>query len=375
MDKVYRDGYNFFFWNYEEQTKMKHTVFGDYFDIWVKKLGCRSKINYFDCFGGSGAYIDKSDNIYYGSPIIATRIEEDNRKKLNRRVNINVIEKDRENIDNLYKIFKFIGLPIPNVIYGDFDEQVNKYLNDNRNNINPTFFFIDPFGFSVNYKTLKRIMSIPKCEIFLNFMFTRINEFLSYDKIESIFNDLFGCTDWKKCKDLKGSIREEKIVGLFKTQAKKFSKYVFPFRMSFPNKDRTYYYLIHLTNNKDGCSIMKSSFAKYNHGRVEYLGKNQELISIFDMNNVKTEEIQKYLSIKYEGEQVSFNEIIENEIDEVFYLESEIRNAIKELIKQGNVTTIPVDSKTGKGLKGNDCVIFHKRSENYEIHQEKINVI
>lgn len=368
MGKIYRDEYDYFFWNYEDQTKMKHTVFKDYFDKWVKILGKRYELNYFDCFGGCGAYIDKNNNIYYGSPIIASEIAESNWKSLGRRVNIHIIEQNKENIENLYKIYDSKDLPQPKIIHGDFDEEINKYLDTHKNNINPTFFLIDPFGFTIKYTTLKRIMKIPKCEIFLNLMFTRINEFLSVGKIEPILNDLFGCTDWKNCINLNGDAREENIISLFKSQAKKFSNYVFPFRMSFPDKNRTYYYLIHLTNYYGACSIMKSSFAKFNNGKVEYMGKNQRLISIFDMSNIRSDEVQKYLINKYNCKKVRFNKIIEKEIDEVFYLESEIKTAIKELKKQGIVTTIPIDSKTDRGLQGNDFVIFSKGSNNNAIH-------
>jgi len=67
MEKIYREGYNFFFWEYEPQTKIKHFVFQEYFDKWVKILGKWNELNYFDCYAGSGAYLEK-DNIYYGSP-------------------------------------------------------------------------------------------------------------------------------------------------------------------------------------------------------------------------------------------------------------------------------------------------------------------
>ncbi|MCK4735625.1 MAG: hypothetical protein KAT65_24435, partial [Methanophagales archaeon] len=58
-------------WPYEEQTKMKHKVFSDYFDKWIKIVGSRSKLNYIDGFGGCGAYKDKNGEIYFGSPILA----------------------------------------------------------------------------------------------------------------------------------------------------------------------------------------------------------------------------------------------------------------------------------------------------------------
>ena len=45
-------------WEYKEQTKIKHLVFADYFDRWVKILGKYNPLNYIDGFGGIGAYTE-----------------------------------------------------------------------------------------------------------------------------------------------------------------------------------------------------------------------------------------------------------------------------------------------------------------------------
>lgn len=64
---------------YEDQTKMKHQVFADYFDKWVKIVGkYHNKLNYIDGFGGIGAYKGKDGKIDYGSPIIAAKIIKEN---------------------------------------------------------------------------------------------------------------------------------------------------------------------------------------------------------------------------------------------------------------------------------------------------------
>ena len=64
-------------------------------------------------------------------------------------------------------------------------------------------------------------MFVPKSEIFLNFMFTRINEFLSAEKIEKTLDKLFGCSDWRVIKEQSNS-REQDIVTLYRRQLKKF---------------------------------------------------------------------------------------------------------------------------------------------------------
>ncbi|NLW25907.1 three-Cys-motif partner protein TcmP [Acetivibrio saccincola] len=357
MGKIYKDGYDFFFWNYEGQTKMKHEVLEEYVDKWVKIVGCYHKLNYFDCFGGCGAYIE-NDNIYYGSPIRVAEAVQKNQENLNRKVNIVIIEKEEENIENLKKVFEHNKIAIkPYFIQGDFDEKINKILDSTNGNLAPTFFFIDPFGFKINYETLKRIMFVPKSEIFLNFMFTRINEFLSAEKIEKTLDKLFGCSDWRVFKEQSNS-REQDIVTLYRRQLKKFSKFVYYYRMSFPNRDRTYYYLFHLTNHYKGCAIMKAAFAKFNYGKVEYMGPKHGQMSLFEQQNIKYYEIKQYLLGKYHNTSIRFCDIIEENIDEVPYLESDIRNALKELREESNIEVKPISSKTRKGIQDKDLIIF-----------------
>ncbi|MCI0469988.1 MAG: three-Cys-motif partner protein TcmP, partial [Nitrospirae bacterium] len=109
MERICKNGYNFFFWPYEPQTKIKHFVFKEYFDKWISIVGKWNDLNYFDCFAGSGAYVE-NENIYYGSPILAAEVIEKNKESLDRKVTIVFIEQDKDNIENIGKIFKHKGL-------------------------------------------------------------------------------------------------------------------------------------------------------------------------------------------------------------------------------------------------------------------------
>src|SRR3989339_741093 len=256
----------FITWKYEPQTKMKHLVFEDYFDKWVKILGKYHSLNYFDCFGGCGAYEDKDETIKYGSPIIVAQIAK-NALDLKRNVKLVIIDKDGGNIENMKKIFDYLNLDIdPKFINSDFDATVNKIL-DSADNLAPTFFFVDPFGFTIKMATLRRIMERQRTEILLTFMYNSITRFLKSEHIEDILNQLFGCDNWKELCDKKGDYRENELIRLYRKKLKEFSKFVYPFKFLFPDKNRTYYYLFHLTNNIKGCSIMKSCFARYNFGK------------------------------------------------------------------------------------------------------------
>ena len=361
--KLYSEGYDFFFWEYEPQTKIKHFVFQEYFDKWVKIVGKWNELNYFDCYAGSGAYLENGD-IYYGSPILAAEIIEKHKENLGRKVNIVIIEQDKANVENIKKIFRYKNLKTePVIIEGDFDKTINEILDKVQDHLKPTFFFIDPFGFKIRYKTLKRIMSISKSEILLNFMFTRISQFL-IDNLETTLNALFGCEDWKPLRSLSGQEREQRIVSLYKTKLKEIADFVFPYKICFPDKKRTYYYLFHLTKHHMGCSIMKSAFAKFHYGNIEFSGPEHEHVSFFDLKDIKINEVKRFLLQKYTGLKKKYEELLIENIDLVPFLESDIKNALKVMEgKEVQIKRTPELTPTGRKRKSidfNDMISFRR---------------
>jgi len=345
---------------YEDQTRMKHQVFSDYFDKWVKIVGKYRKVVYFDGFSGCGAYDDKG-TVKFGSPILAAQIAEKNRLNLKRDARLVIIDANKENVDNIKKILECLKLDIkPIFVSEDFDKTVNEVLDDVKN-LAPTFFFIDPFGFKIKMATLRKIMERPNTEILLTFMYNAIARFLEAEKIEVAFNELFDCEDWKKIRAEKGSNRENAIIRLYRTKLKEFSHFVYQYRMSFPDKERTYYYLFHLTNHPLGCSIMKSCFAKYNFGKVEYLGRLNAQKTLSEYAGTKAEDIKKDILSILDSPR-KYSNILETLIDETPYLESELIKTLKKLEEEQKICIVrePASTPTGrlrKSIELQDTVI------------------
>ncbi len=320
---------------YEEQTHMKHQTFQDYFDKWVKILGSAHKLNYIDGFSGIGAYENtKTKKIFFGSPILAAQTIKANNKE--KTTALMFIDKDKKSLENITKILNELNLSDLNIytVHDDFDKTINSIL-DKSKNLAPTFILIDPFGYKINYQTLKRIMTEKRSEILLNFMYNSVNRFMSDKKVEKTITDLFGTDEWKEIAKLEDDTREDKIRNLYRQQLKKIAKFVMPYRIDFPDKKRTYYYMFHLTNNVKGCSIMKSSFAKYTHGRTEWRGKDADQLMLSEVGGLKSEQIEDYFIKKYNGKRVSFGKVIEENIDETDYLESDMTKAIRVLENKG----------------------------------------
>ena len=57
----------------------------------------------------------------------------------------------------------------------------------------PSVFFVDPFGFGgVPFEVIKDILSIPRTEVFITFMYCDINRFLESPAAQAALNELFG---------------------------------------------------------------------------------------------------------------------------------------------------------------------------------------
>lgn len=367
--KLYVEGKDYFLWPYEKQTQMKHKVVMDYFRIWATKLGAYYKVCYLDCFGGCGAYLDNGE-IYYGSPFLASEVASELiEKNHERKIEVYVTEPDKENNENLFKVKDELSEKLsvlPQIGKLRFEELIkNKWTVDRyKDPKTPMFFFIDPFGYSLNFDDIKDIMMYQRNEMIINFMYDYISRFintLDNPGLEDTYDKFFGCQDWREARSLTGEARERKLVDVYKRQLKRSSKFVFQYKISFPDKDRTYYYLFHATNNIGGCSIMKDVFATWNFGRVEYLGKKGDELTLFDLHEFKIGEIKSTLTAKYAGKEMSFNEIFEDIIDETLFLEKDIRAAIKEMREEGTVQTKRVTSKTDRGLSGDDMVSFKQK--------------
>ena len=154
-EKLYVEGKDYFLWPYEEQTQMKHKVVTDYFKIWATKLGQYHTVYFFDCFGGCGAYLD-GDTIYYGSPFLAAEVATELKNTLGRKIEVIVTEPEKDNHENLIKVKEELAgklSVVPHIgqmrfeDYMHLDWTVNTYKNDNL----PVLFFLDSFGYSLDF--------------------------------------------------------------------------------------------------------------------------------------------------------------------------------------------------------------------------------
>ena len=342
-------GKPFFAWKYEEQTQMKHKVLGAYSKIWISKLGSRSNTLFFDCHGGCGAYINEDSSISYGSSLIVKQIADEVCQKRKHITGIYYCEKKKKYYDNYLKVKNDIGDPRIATYNECFEDVIRnpsviKYYSNY-----PTLFLVDPFGYNFDISVLSGLMNGFGNEIIVNFMFDYISRFLSLDSVENALNIFFGTDEWKSAVTLSGEKREEFLVNLFKKQLKlkTGAKFVFPYRLCYPDKDQTYYYLFHATNHIDGITLMKDAFSSLNNGRVQYLGKNNNDFTFFDLDFIKADEIYKSFLSTRKGSRISVKDMWLLIVEDTAYTQKDLNKALVELEQTGKINVTRVTSKWG----------------------------
>jgi len=366
-------------WEYREHTRVKHILLGKYLAAWIPILGkYNPRICYFDSFAGRGEYLhEKTGNVIQtGSPLIALNIA-DRLSGYFGKLRCFFIEKDRDNFTNLENVlereksniknWEKIDVIKENNEFANVADEVFKYLEREGGSLVPSFFFLDPFGFSgIPFSVVTRILSNPKTEVFFTFMVRDIARFIELPELEDTFNSLFGTDEWKGILDFPQK-REIALINLYRKRLHEVAnvKYSWAFRVCTSEKVETLYYLIHATNNFKGHSIMKSIMFKQSaQGDFAYLGPQdiamQSQMRLFDIHII--EDLKKFLLQRFKGETIAYDKIQEEVCipwcSEPPYIDQHYRQALKELESERKIRIERVTSRTPRGLSGDDQITF-----------------
>ncbi len=351
-------------WIYWEHTRVKHEILRKYLQPWLTILGkYHPKVCYFDGFAGRGEYEGGAP----GSPLIAMKIAEEliNHNKVQKVVPV-FVEKDPDNFANLEAVIKANKSRFPNVqepilACDEFCNIVSEVTEKVGVKLAPSFFFIDPFGFTgASFSTVKDILSIPRTEIFLTFMVRDINRFLAKSDLWPAFDELFGTKEWRHFLDepnRENSLRDLYIRQLRSQTEAKFS---WAFRICADERIQTTYYLIHATRHFRGLYIMKSIM--YNQGgggTFAYLGPNdlanRSQMRMFD-DSIPS--LKRYLEERFKKRTLTYNKVLEESYMDTPWVDKHYRQALKELEGENKISVERVSSKTERGLGENDKISF-----------------
>lgn len=349
---------------YKKQTQMKHQILSKYLKALTAIRGMYySGIFYIDGFGGIGAYHTEHDlkekeylSRFFGSPVFslaAIRFQQQQGKLLNSHAII--IDKRKKNLANIELVLKKEKIDMKKVqfIHGDFDVSVNKFLDNYKGQL-PSFFLIDPFGFSVKLQTIKRIMDLPKSEVVINFMYDAIQHWKSGSGVERVCNDLFGSNKWKDTGGMTPNQKESFLVSLYRDVCINIAgaQHVWQFPISYPNKKRTFYYLFHLCKDPLGTKIMKHVVAGENEGELTYQGERKSPslpIPVYERGSCGmcfckhkngSGLCTSCFLQEFKGQTLTFKEIWGQIIDKIPLTAEQIGDTLKKLERDGKISVM-----------------------------------
>ncbi|AKB23575.1 hypothetical protein MSMTP_0106 [Methanosarcina sp. MTP4] len=343
-------------WIYKKHTEIKHEILSKYLGTWIRILGSRYKaVNYFDCFAGRGEYAEGEK----GSPIIAldtAKIVKEDFSYLD-KINCYFVEKNKNNYENLVKKIAdnmeehkddYEGMISTQIINDEFINIAPDFTQISSST--PSFFFIDPFGWSgIPFKAIKDILKVKRTEVFLNFMVRDMNRFLTNSNHKISIDDFFGIENVEEIIKNRDSewAGEYALLELYKKQLLEDAKvnYVLSYKVCADETSQTTYYLIHATNHPMGCEVMKNIMYKAGtEGRFGYLGPQNGQMNL--MRYSDSSEFQNYLFEKFGGRKLSYQQIRYETLTETKFIQKDYKEALLELERKGKVII------TGKGTRG-----------------------
>jgi len=329
-------------WKMKPHTEAKHIILRKYLYAWLPIISrYNGRVIYVDGFAGPGEYIGNKD----GSPVIAIKavIEHKLRPLMKAEFRFLFIEIYKDRCNHLEQVLSRLKIP-PDVKIdikikcGEFHKELGQLLDKiEKDNLTlaPTFVFIDPFGFSgVPIDLIKRIMSKPKCEVLITFMYEDIIRWLKVPSNATHLDALFGSEDWRKIDENKELSTEERVYefhNLYQSQLKECAKIKFIRSFMMVNKyNKPDYFLFFGTNNILGLEKMKEAMWK-----VDKLGSYNFSDATYDPNQAVLFErtpdflkLKKEILNKFKGKKVAIEDLENFVIQKTAFLRGHIRKNI-----------------------------------------------
>lgn len=374
-------------WIYEPKTEAKHAVLTAYLKAWLvilsreaKRWGLPARLVLVDGFAGRGHYVDGEP----GSPLIlrdlAGRVVSGGTAG---EIEIILVERDPDNHAELSRVLgngpTIPGVTLHTPLCESFAEAAKDIMAELLKQPRPSFWFIDPFGFSgVPLSTVRAILNHPRSEVFITFMARDVNRFLESPNHRVAIAELVGLdgTDLDKATDwvLSSSRRVQAVKDLYQGRLLEAggAKYVWPFRVAASGSEDTVYYLMHGSNHIKAFREMKDATHQIGGWRSAFLGADDFAVTgqlelpdfATDRATLKQQVLNAFAGrdLPYDPPSGSSESGFLNEAypDPRFHMwvEKDFHAGLVELISEGKIRKTPVDTKGGRGLRGKDRIQF-----------------
>jgi three-Cys-motif partner protein len=353
-------------WEIEPHTKAKHEILRRYLSAWFPILGSKiPRIVYIDGFCGPGRYIGGEE----GSPIIALKEALKQPVLASSEVNFLFIDERADRIGHLDSELSLLKIPSNfhiNPIVDEFENTLTKILDElqqNGHQLAPTFAFIDPFGFSgTPFSLVKRLLSNPRTEVFVNIMIEFINRFAEHpsNTVQQNIKQLLGASDAEINDVVNSQDRKLAFRQLYQDKLHKHAKFVRFFEM-YDDKNNLIYYLFFASNHPLGHKKMKEAFWRVDsQGGFKFSDRtNPNQPVLFELD--PSLDLAKLLKLHFSGTTQKTQSVIFFVEDETAYIETQAKKALSYLESTTEISVEPIKADGKKRRKGTfpEGVIIH----------------
>lgn len=329
----------------QPHTKAKHEILQYHLEQWFPILGRTShNLQVIDGFAGYGEYEGGEP----GSPIIAMEAISGHSfwKKVTDKggiVNFLFVDREVEAIKHLRRKIGEVSWPsamTTKVIHDEFEHELTFVLDDlvvRQEQMPPTLAFIDPFGPAGFPMTLlQRLADYERVDVLINLNHREFVRWILPDPTKHITaGRLYGGPRWRPALDLEGDAQTEFLVREYEDALGEIGWRGTSFEM-VDRLNQTAYHLIFGTGHPKGLEAIKRAMRKTSQtGEFRYTDRidpAQPILLGLDMESEFPTRIGTYLFHKYEGQEITFEHLIENEINwHRWWLESDLRKGLVDL--------------------------------------------
>jgi three-Cys-motif partner protein len=363
-------------WLYSEHAAAKHEILRRYLDAWLAILGRRRRGSHFrhkqliliDGFAGRGRYMGGEA----GSPAImfaqAVKAVEAGYAE---RVVIRCAEPNDTNFAHLREVCADLRHAHVEIVprqqtFAEIGAAVSDWAR-RRHPAAPTFVMIDPYGVKgVELSLLRELLNNARLEVLLTLMVRDPARFLKEGNYAEPLTALFGGESWKACEDAPN--RAECLLLRFQEAVRPdVAQWATPFRVFEDERKTILYYLVHLTNHDLGMREMKEAMVaksgEMTFWPVTLRPPDQIALEVAETAPYPT--LQQRLAERYEGQTLTFVELLNDDYPDGAWVEKEYRAAIKAMAEaeepRARIERVEPKTRTGRaarGLKLEDSVRF-----------------
>ena len=360
-------------WDLEAHTAAKHEILRRYVQAWAPILsqGNFPHLVFVDGFAGPGRYSKGEE----GSPLIAIKAVIGQPRPIKAKVDFHFIELDKRRSDHLATEIGAIALPsnVTTKVHSGrsfqeaFPEVWTSYALGSGRSRPPTFVFIDPFGFKIPFSYVAEVLRAPSCEVLITFMFEEINRFLSQGQLPDIFDELFGCRNWREGIKIKlPSARVKFLHDLYQSQLTQAAGASFVRSFALRNERNTMdYFLFFATNNELGLRKMKEAMWHVDEGGAytfsDATDPNQSFLFSAEPDRPL---LSRLIVDKFAGVETTPDEIERFVVRETPFRETHYKKVLQALEENGKMAPVDPLAKRRRGTYaiGNMRLAFKRKS-------------